>query len=426
MRAPRPPRGLTLVEVVVALGVSAIVLVGALLAARAQQKAYADGQQVREAQGAARSALLFIEQKVPLAGFGMDPALALDFGWYTTGPCPFTGTPACPRDSATNADELVLYARNPQYWVPRTSGEDFRGRAWAIGALDVSGDKVTVKARAGDVFAKGQILQLVCEGGARWAYVTVASTVPRRTADGDQMLDLEAVGTGADPFRNQALATDACFTPSGGVRPRVFQIDRYRFHVRPVDVGTGIADPFLVLDTGTDVNLDTLVDEDDELILAEGIETMQVAYQFTRNELGAAGTTPGTAITVAAGSAATADQVTNKVTRTDFPGAAPASVTGEFVYARTSFFPFTLVPPLPAQRETNHQANIRSIRIALLARSATRDSTRLVQSRLADGASLFNLNVNPSWIGNDLGFERVTLETTVALPNMTSRRLLDQ
>lgn len=424
MRALRNPRGLTLVEILVALGVSAIVLVAALGAARAQQRAYYDGQRVREAQGAARNALLFVEQKVALAGFGMDPALALDFGWYLDGPCPLD---ACDRDSATDSDELVLYARNGRYWVPRESTDDFRGRVWGIVSLDLAADRLTIRARDQDVFPKGQILQLVCEGGARWAYVTVAATTPARTEDGDQVLELEPVGDGTNPFRNQALATDACFTPTGGVRPRAFQIDRYRFHVRPVDVGTGVPDPFLVLDTGTDVNLDTEVNEDDELILAEGVETMQVAYQFTNTGLGVAGTTPGTAITFPAGSAATATQDADEITRTDFPGAAPASPpANEFVYGRTSFFPYTLVPPLPAERQTNHQANIRSIRIALLARSAGRDAARTITSPLANGGTLFNLDVNPAWIGTDPGFERIPLETTIGLPNMSSRRLLDQ
>jgi type IV pilus assembly protein PilW len=425
MRTLRRHSGFSLVEIIVAMAVSAIVLVGALTASRAQQRAYYDGQRLREAQGAARNALLFLEEKLPLAGFGMDPALALDFGWYS-GLCP-DDFDSCARDSTTDADELVFYARNPNYWVPQQSSDDFRGRVWELVSLEAASDRLTVKARAGDTFPRGQILQLVCEGGSRFAYVTVAATVPPLDADSEVLLTLEDEGAGGSPFLGQALATDTCFTPTGGVRPRAFQLDRYRFHIRPVDVGTGIPDPFLVLDMGVDVNLDTAVDADDELILAEGVETMQVAYGFTREALGVAGTTAGTLITITAGSAATANQVTNRITRTDFPGAAPSpAVTGEFVYARTSFFPYTLVPPLPAERDTNHQANIRVVRVALLARSASRDAQRVVQSPLATGAALFNLNTQPSWIGTDPGFERIMLETTVALPNMTSRRLLDQ
>lgn len=408
------------------MAVSAIVLVGALTASRAQQKAYYDGQQVREAQGTARNALLYLEEKLPLAGFGMDPALALDFGWYT-GPCPTELSP-CSRDSKTNADELVFYARHPSYWVPQLSSDDFRGHVWQLVSLDAASNSLTVKARTGDSFPRGQILQLVCEGGSRWAYVTVATTVTRLNADDAELeLTLEDEGAGTNPFRGQSLATDACFSASGGVRPRAFQIDRYRFHLRPVDDGSGVPDPFLVLDTGVDVNGDNQVTIDDELILAEGIETMQVAYHFTNSDLGEAGATAGTAITFADGTAATADDVVNKIVRTTFPGPAPASAgTGEFVYARTSFFPYTFGPPVAAERDTNHQANVRGVRVRLLARSARRDEQRMTESPLRSGVAVMNLDSSPTWLGAARGYEWIPLETTVALPNMTSRRLLDQ
>jgi type IV pilus assembly protein PilW len=426
MRTLRRHRGFSLVEITVAMTVSAIVLVAAIAAARSQQRSYYDGQRLREAQGAARNALLFLEEKLPLAGFGMDPALALDFGWYA-GPCP-TELSSCPRDSKTNADELVFYARNPSYWVPQLSSDDFRGHVWQLVSLEAASDRVTIKAREGDTFPRGRILQLVCEGGSRWAYVTVAANVPPLAADGDVLVTLEDEGAGENPFRGQSLASDPCFTPSGGVRPRAFQIDRYRFHLRPVDDGSGVPDPFLVLDTGVDVNGDGQVTLDDELILAEGIETIQVAYHFTNaTTLGEAGATAGTAITFAAGTAATADQVTNKIVRTNFPGPAPSpTVSSEFVYARSSFFPYTFGPPVAAERDTNHQANIRGVRVRLLTRSAGRDGQRVTQSPLRSGVPVMNLDSSPSWLGAAQGYEWISLETTVALPNMTSRRLLDQ
>src|SRR6266545_4441278 len=121
MRPSRDHHGFTLIEMLIALVVTSIVLVAVMTAANTQQRAFFGGQKVRAAQNTARAALLYLEQKLPLAGFGMDPALASDLGdlgtWYTSGPCPST---PCKRDSTSTSDELVFYARNPAYWVHPT------------------------------------------------------------------------------------------------------------------------------------------------------------------------------------------------------------------------------------------------------------------------------------------------------------------
>ncbi len=450
-------RGLTLIEIVVAVAASAIVLAGALAAVHSQQRASHNGQRVRDAQGAARNALLFVEQKLAAAGFGMDPALAIDFGWYTGGPCPLpSGT--CPRDSTADTDELVFYSRNPNYWIPDPTlnpGQTYRGRVWDVVGFDASDDEVTVVGRVGDLFPRGQIYQAVCRGGAQHAYVTLAATTGKVGTPPIQPLDVAGEVTltlapvdARNPFRRQDVARAAagCFSSTDpNTRARLFQIDRYRFHVRPIALGGGKYEPYLVLDQGIDTDRYNDVDQADEQILAEGVETLQVSWAFsdiiqngTDTTLAPVGVTPGTAITLVAGRIATgasdsANTTAGRITRTDFAGPDPTAIPIGEVYSRSSFFPYTFGPPLPAERKTNHQGNLRSARIAVVARSATPDPDMGGKPALT-GATTFtvlNLNAIPAWIsggatqGQD-GFERIRFDTTVSLPNMLNRRMVDQ
>lgn len=424
-------RGLTLVEILIALVVSSIALTAALLAARSQQAAYDAGNRLRAAQETARSALLSLESKVPLAGFGMDAPLALDFGWYdptANGTCPSDVSP-CQRDRTGDSDELVFYARNPAFWVgqgaSKAASTPPKGRAWNVTA--VLNDTVTLDARAGDAFPKGRILQVVCAGTLRYAYVTVDQT-QEITADGSVALTLASVDA-ANPFRRQDVAAglDCITTPSPTAK--AFQIDRYRYHVRPVSLGGTRRDPYLVLDHGVDTDLDGDVDTDDELLIAEGIESMQVAYVFAEPTIAVAGSVPGTAISLLAGGTATPDKTAQTIVRTDFPG--PLAASG-FVYESSSFYPYGLVKP-PAQRLTNAQANIRRLVITLVTRSPLPDNTRVANMRYGAGSPLYRLNQNaaPTWItaeatatatGDD-GYQRSVVETSVSLPNMTARTM---
>jgi type IV pilus assembly protein PilW len=397
----RKPRAFTLLEIMIALVVSAVTLTAAIAAANAQQRAFYNGQKGRAAQNAGRAALLFLEQKLPLAGFGMDAPLALDFGWYA---------PAV-RDRTAASDELVFYARDPAYWVPADVAGAPLGRAWNVTELTTS--TVTVTSRPDDVFRKGQVLQLVCPGVLRYAYFTVAATTPR-SLGGPLDVALETAVPG-NPFRQQdELVPNPCVT-SGA---RLFLIDRYRFYVREVDVG-GRTEPYLVLDMGIDRDENRAIEEADELLVAEGIEAFQVSYVFTSPALAAAGETPETAITFATGAAGTA---ANTVTRTTFPGTLEP---GQSLYEPSSFYKYRLLDPLPPERLTNHQANIRTVRIALVARSPEPDPASSANLVWSAGSPLYRLNqsATPAWVPADGGYQRAVLETSVTLPNMTVRAL---
>lgn len=401
-------RGFSLLEVMIALGAMAFVLAGVVGVVRVQQQSYVDGQRLREAQGSARNALLYLEQVVATAGFGMAPSLAIDLDRYG-GPCPTAFGAPCARDALARPDELVVLSRDAEYWVPADPTREPRGHAWRLLAVpDTSTFRIS--ARAGDAFLKGQIVLAVCQGASFYAYATLSDPVARLSADAP--VDLKLTGTSAgDPFQRQDLAADACFTDGTA---RVFLVNRYRFHVRPVAVPEPWQfDPYLVLDTGRDVNGDGTVDEQDEVIVGAFVEDLQVAYQLAGG--GTVGATPGTQITLAGGypgSTGTTDRLTTLV----FPGPAPAD--GESRYSPTSWYRFTLGPPQATERDTDHQANIRAIRVSLTARSPRADLQ--LQGRLH--TLRFNATATPAWAdpggtGRD-GFERASFESTISLPNM--------
>jgi type IV pilus assembly protein PilW len=448
MRATPPPRGLTLLEVLVAAAASAIVLVAVVATVRAQQNTFNAGQRVRETQSSARTALLLIEPKLALAGYGMDPVLAFDLTgqagdpdpmWHV-GPCPVAAAP-CRKDRTDGSDELVFHYRDPDYWADPSSGE-VRGNAWQVTAFNPAGGTITVAARAGDLFLQGQVLQGVCDQGAGARYFTVrvsrgetqGPAAQPVAADKDIAIPLQG-DVWRNPFRRQNGGT--C-TPS-----RLFLVERRRYHVRPVQTG-GRWESYLVLDRGIDLSRDGVIDENDELIVAEGVELLQVAYEFTSNVDVASGTNstlapvglaPGIPVAVRP---ATADRVgapnlaANTITR---PAFASIVYTDAQFYDRESYYAYRFGPPLALERTTNHVANVSAVHLAVVARS-TASAPAQARGEHVPGftttSRVFNLDRTPAWIaagadadGRD-GNERVRVESTVLLPNMVSRRLLYQ
>ena len=97
-----------------------------------------------------------------------------------------------------------------------------------------------------------------------------------------------------------------------------------------------------------------------------------------------------------------------------------APSTGQSVYSSSSFYSLSFGPPVPAARLTDHQANIRAIRIALVTRSPGTD-----QSSPGDTFLPLNMTSQPAWItsrqvGGRDGYQRALLESTVQVPNMLS------
>lgn len=438
----RTARGFTLVEMLVALAVSAIAIAAAVVAANAQERASHAGHRLRAAQGAAREALLILERRLPMAGYGMDAPLALDLQWYKpglVGTCPPELSPCAP-DSLTDSDEITVYARNPAYWVTKAFGQavtaEPRGKAWSVLALH--GDTLTLRAHAGDQFRRGQILQLVCAGELDYAYFTVDVTAPTPapvTDEGTELdVKLQAVSA-SDPFKRQDVAAtldcmgDPGVTLNAKPNAKAFQIERYRFHVRPVSLGNLKYQPYLMLDQGVDTDLDGDVDADDELYLVEGIESLQVAYVFAEPTLKVAGDVPGSPVSFATGDPGITGQT---VTATRFQSPTELAA-GKNDYDYSSFYSHSTLTPPPA-RKTNAQANVRRLLVSVVARSPEPDPTGMANLSYASSNQLYRLNQNaaPAWItgyvagaarGGDDGYQRAVVESGIALPNMLIRSM---
>ena len=400
-------RGVTLIELLVALAISAIVLTAIFGVVQGQQTAFYQGNLQRAAQGSARSALAFVEQRLATAGYGMDAPLAFDFVSPAL-PCPALAAP-CLRDAIDGNDELVFYARNPRYWTPDSYAADPVANAWRIATI--VGNTATVSARAGDTFVKGRILQAVCKSGERYAYFTVATKVKADVATTTFQIPL--LGTVAtDPFRRQDQAANACFQ---GGEARLFLIDKFRFHVRPIATPRG-TQPYLVLDQGLDANGDG-PDEGEEVIVAEGIESFQVGYVMTNAALVPRGTVPGVPIAFAAGMpGATAGDA---MTTLQFPGLVDPNFSE---YVPTSWFEYAVGPPPAIERTTDHQANIRAVRVTIVARGPDPDPGN---PRTAILTPILNQSALPAWIDPRVPYGRARVDATVQVRNLISRAMLD-
>jgi type IV pilus assembly protein PilW len=304
------------------------------------------------------------------------PGVGVRFGGGLDGFAPCASAVAC-RDRADAPDELVFQYRDPAFGKAVTSRPD-------VNTLVLAGP---LKAP----LYRGQVLQVMCYSGARlWAYVTVASFVAASANAGPVTVPLAAGQDQDYPLQNATLS-DSCFDTG---LARAFKIQRFRYYIGTFD-DAGVARawraagarPFLMLDQG-------LVGRDGTPIVsavAPDIEDLQVGYDFPRSldpALRLVGFTEGTALA-------------NGATGIDL---APAA--GVPTYA---------TPRLSAIRATQHPANIRAVRIAIVARSATADI------RLDDGAAVIPRAGNRSAVAGPGGYRRAVFQTTSVAPNMESR-----
>jgi type IV pilus assembly protein PilW len=395
----RPPRGFTLIELMVALGISVVVIAGSLLLLNALRRTFQGGAVDRALQESGRVALTEVIGNLRLAGYGIDPGMAFDFGQATSpqvqAPLPqgvagvqFGGyqgktnctTPVTCRDHADAPDEIVFHYRDPSFGHLVT--------ATATSSLMIRGP-------LRQPLEKGQILQVICYGGDQvWAYVTVDARVDQTDTPGDVRVTLSAGGLAADlspvfPTQNSLLA-NTCYT-TGTVR--VFAINRFRYFIQTYDAGGGPqpwgtagARPYLMLDQGLDDGAGGIKLS----MVAPDVEDLQFAYVYSLSAPGnqLRGATEGV-------------QLANQADDIDL---APASTPSIPTYA---------TPSRDAARTTGHPSNIRAVRVGVVVRQAEADTTVFepILPRLGNRAALVR----------EANRRRAAFETTVPLPNLDSR-----
>lgn len=378
-------RGFSLVELLVGVAVSTIVVATGVALLLGTQRLFVTGTADRAMQETARVALDEVLRNLRVAGYGLEPTFAFDFGQANTimdrvpagTQVRFGGygcaTPVTCRDSIAGPDELVFYARDP------TFSKDLTG---AVGAasLTLTGPAPTL--------GRGQILQVMCYGvGGQWlwAYVTVDTFDASNPAQVQVTLQASPGLANDFPYQNALLSGQACF--GSGLR-RAFKIDRYRYFVAAVDTagaqqawGTVGTRPFLMLDRGLPGG---------PSVVAPDVEDLQVSYVFPLADASTGaqlvGTTAGTAVTA------------------DASGIDLAPALG---------IPAFSTPGIDPIRTSHHPANIRAVRVAITVRSERLDP------KVLDATVPAALN-RPS-VAGEAGYRRMVFESTSNVHNLEIR-----
>jgi type IV pilus assembly protein PilW len=393
----RGPRGFSLVELLVALGATAVLVAGATTLVIQQQRSYQAGAQDRALEEAARVALGELTGSLREAGFGVDTQLVFDLGEIaavelTAMPAAVTrvraesyacGTAVECRDRIDGPDELVFLQRNPRFSRP---------------LLAVGTDEIQLTGDLRTPLRRGQVLQVMCLTGTQLrAYVTVAQEVlPAATwsATGTVTVPLEPGGTDF-PLQNDFLTED-CFDHEAVV----VKVDRFRYRIETYEEdgdvvawGTSGARPWLVLDTGLFVTGADGTERLAEVPIAPDVEDLQVVYLYP----------PG---------------VPTEVNRL------VGAEEGTLASAGTFFVDVGVIPPRNdaapdhASRRTGSPGNIQAVRVSIVVRTPEPDITYADD----DARELPAAGNRPAMLG-PANYRRSVYESTVPVYNMQSRYL---
>jgi type IV pilus assembly protein PilW len=270
MRAAHGPRGFTLIELLVGTAIGAVVLTGICLVFVSQASQYQAHASRRAVQASVRQALGFVERQVRHAGYGVDPDRAfLAYDSY---------------DAASDTrvdgypDGLTVHSRDLHFRrTVRVAATD------SLSLLDGE-DADSLPDALTRPLRRGEILLVLCPGAIRYAYVTVGETAPV----GATSIRLDTTPAPADSpagapgalFREHDRLNEPCFNE--GEPPVVVKVERTSFYVASFDddgdPATPGATPYLMLHRGVDTNGDGRIDGTDATPIAVGIEQLQVAY----------------------------------------------------------------------------------------------------------------------------------------------------
>ena len=423
----RASRGFTLLELMVGATISLLVIGAVTGAFLAQNRAFIALDVHRVAADASRDAFLDMEPALRRAGFGLDPRYAFDFAYYA---CP---APIC-RDSTTGPDNIVFYARNPNYTYT-TNGATapdgtacanvngcVTGNAYSVNITSAAG-VYTVKPdlRTGAVprLRQGQVLQFICPGAAAVTMATLATTPAGSPQAGTPTLSLVPTPGAApgsnDPTKANGFAANGCFVQPGVI---MVLVDRYHYMIQAY---SGV--PWLVLDTGTDMDESGVIDALDYLPVAQGVEDIQFAYIMNINApavpSGAAPPAPAPGKGPDAPSAGGVNGG-NWVVGDYFTGTgAAATGTQEQPDSTLGTMPQYSTSLADGSRFTMAAANIRGVRMSVNLRSLLTDQSQPTSWTGDVETRVENLNGGSVQSGGR--FRRFSFATTVACRDMESR-----
>jgi len=356
----RRQRGFTLIELMVSSAVTFVTVLAVSAAFLGYTQSFYTQAGIRGGQASLRQTHLMVVRNLRMAGYGIEPFRAFEF------------SPELSREAlgaVNRSDQLVFRMRNPSFNAFASS---------------VSATSITLANPSPSALRKGQILQVLCPGAAKWTYAQMSED----RAKGATELPLEAAdASGKFPRLNEF--TLSCFASAGGA-VAVFKIDVYHYSVRLIDddgVPSTPGRPYLFRRHG----LGELNPLDDNLgePVAEDIEAMRVT--FLRED------------------------------------------GSSFVPDSSAPYPEYSTLADSELRTNNSPANIRAVLIGLVARSSTRDSgasTSVMNQipafgrRSLDDAQEAALTKDPvTNLPLPHGFRRIVSEMTVQVRNMRSSEM---
>jgi type IV pilus assembly protein PilW len=370
---PSPPRGFTLIELLVGAVTTTIILSAVAVTVMGVQASYQTESRIKVAVEGMRTATNFIEQRMRMAGYGVDPRIAFDFG-----------TTVLPSNLKAN------YSMALGTGLPNAVTDDlafrYRDAAWMRRGryAGASGIQLEPGASFGMDFPMNQRFIVSCRGGE--SYLVVKAGAAGVSKDATQASSLTV-----DTALSTAAEDEACLGKTGEQSPFVLLMHEVR--IRVMNLG---GRPFLMAFPSLDsLDLATAIP------LVADVESFQVAYLMNRPP------PTGTLSTLPA---------------VDASSAGPNWVMGDMGSVDTDRFPDVAATPVPtyktpyedAARYNRHPANIRAVRVSLGVRSANREP---------NGRRSFervNLEDSTEAATAD-GFYRTNTTTTVRVPNLMSR-----
>ncbi|WP_163783668.1 PilW family protein [Myxococcus vastator] len=364
-------RGFTLIELLVGITVSSVVLLAVAGTIIAVNNIFQNNTVSKTAVEGSRVGTDYLNRTLRYAGYGLDPAIAFDFDT--------AGLPGARKDNYTEevedwgtfvTDDLAFRYRDPMFL--------------RHGQLDGTGTppfQLTLDSAAtfGQPLRQGQAVLVACPGGQDYFLGRLTADVP---ADGTTATLDTALAAGLP-----GDVPKACMSDAGRV-PFVMLVHEKRLRVEAHG-----GRPYLVVKHGW-------ADTADFDPIAADVESFQVSYQMNRppaNSACCAGL-PAPDGAVGSGMAwVLGDEDSVVLPKYDADAPAPTYST-----------------PYDAPLRYNmNPANIRSVGVGLTVRSVR----QLPSGQKNQARKLFNAEpVNP-----EDTFFRTTVETSVRIPNMTSR-----
>lgn len=365
----RRARGFTLIELLVGTVTTAIILTAVAATFVGVQGSYQTEARIKVAVEGMRTATDFIEQRLRMAGYGVDPRFAFDF---TTAALP----------SATKSNYRIVLGKGLPDSITDDLAFRYRDAAWMRRGIYSAGIQLD-GGTFGMGFSAGQRFIVSCVGGKDYVVVKATSAVSRTST---------ALSGTVDTALTPAASIGApCLSRTGDNLPYVMLLHEMRLRIVPLD-----GRPFLVAFPSLD-SLDTTT----AVPLAADVESFQVAYVMNR---------PSPAST------------NNALAAVDASSPVKNWVLGDADSAATDRVPDPLASPAPLytsayedpSRFNRHPANIRAVRLSISVRSTSPEASKrraFARLSLEDSGEAASAD----------GFYRTNMTTTVRVPNMMSR-----